>query len=189
MDTKYTYDARPYNAQDQDKHMINRGGLVPAYKYKQPRVIWLNSAYRTSDISSGNTFYEISWDINQFQLYNLTKLKVLSYISNEASAKPIIIKIKDVLYDAQSTYNSDREGFATLYVNHTGVASQHYNDYLSMVLMPQQISRITLTLNNSFNAKNSGFTINTGTGAGHFVIGLMFEDLDLVADNTISPYL
>lgn len=105
----------PYNFQDQNKNpYINRQGLLPSYQYKKTRVIHLNTAFATTNVSTGNTYYEFSWDLPQFQIYNNSKLRVISYISNESSAKLIVIKIKDLLIDNNSTYNSDKEAFPTL---------------------------------------------------------------------------
>lgn len=142
--------------------------------YKQPKVIWLNSAFATSSVSSGTTFYSFSFDLNPFQLTNIANLKVISYISDESSAKPIIIKIDGFLYDANSTWNSDKEAYPTLYVNHTGVASQMPNNQFVMTLSPQQVTRLTLYLSNSFSARNAGFTISGGKG--NFIIGLLIEE-------------
>lgn len=142
--------------------------------YKQPKVIWLNSAFATSSVSSGNTFYSFTFNLNPFQLTNIANLKVISYVSDESSAKPIIIKIDGFLYDANSTWNSDNEAYPTLYVNHTGVASQMPNNQFVMTLSPQQVTRLTLYLSNSFTTRNAGFTI-TG-GKGNFIIGLLIEE-------------
>lgn len=188
VDTKYTYQSVAYNAHDQDrdpKH--NRQGLLPSYRYKQSRVVWLNSAFASSNNSSGTTYYSFTFDLPPFQLFNQTSLKVVSYISNESSAKPIIIKIDGLLYDANSTYNSDKESYPTLYINHTGVESQHYNTQFAMTLLPQQVTRLTLYLSNSFSTRNAGFTISGG-GAGNFIIGLLFEEDDLELDNGVSAY-
>lgn len=148
--------------------------------YKQPKVIWLNSSFATSSVSSGNTYYSFTFDLNPFQLTNIANLKVISYISNESSAKPIIIKVDGFLYDANSTWNSDKEAYPTLYVNHTGVASQMPNNQFVMTLLPQQVTRLTLYLSDNFQKKNNGFTI-TGEAVnfnqkGHFVIGLLIEE-------------
>lgn len=177
-----------YNQQDQcSKYENNYGGLKPSYRYKQSKIIWLNSAFASSSNSNGTTYFSFTFEIPPFQLYNQTSLKVVSYISNESSAKPIIIKIDGLNYDVNSTWNSDKEAFPTLYVNHTGVESQHYNNQFAMSLLPQQVSRITLYLSNSFSARNAGFTISGG-GAGNFIIGLLFEDSDLQIDDASSPY-
>ena len=153
---------------------------------KKTRVIWLNTAFATSSVSSGNTYYEFSFDITPFQLYNQTNLKVVSYISNESNAKPIVIKVKNLDYDANSTYNSDREAFPTLYITHTAVASQLNNNQFSLTLVPQLISNITITLSNTFTTRNAGFTISSNNG--HFVMALLFEDDDLQIDDAVSPY-
>lgn len=189
IDTKYTYNSVPYNSQDQDKHPYNnRQALLPSYKYKQPRMLWLHSAFNSSQVSNGNTVFEITWEVPMFQIYNQTSVKVVAYITNEASAKPIIIKIKDLNVDLNSTYSSDRDGFPIIYANHTGVASQQYNHQFVLALLPQQINKITVMLNSSMTIKNQGFTINAGTGAGHFILGLLFEDQDLILDNAVHQY-
>lgn len=186
-DTPYTYQPLPYNIQDKNPS-VNRGGLKPSYRYKDTKIVWLNSAFNSSQVNNGNTHYEHSWDLPPFQLYNRTKLTVVSYTSNESSAKPIIMKVKDLVYDADSTYNSDKEGTPTLFVAHTAVASQLNDNQFSLILLPQLVSRITIALSNSFTVRNNGFTINNSTGAGHYIIGLLFEDEDLVADDASSMY-
>lgn len=179
----------PYNYQDEFKNPYNNyGGVKPSYRYKSSRIIWLNSAFNSSQNNSGNTHYEHSWDIPPFQLYNRTKLTVVSYTSNESTAKPIIMKLKDLTYDTDSTYNSDKEGFPTLFVTHTAVASQLNDNQFSLILLPQLVSRITIALSNSFSTRNNGFTINNSTGAGHYIIGLLFEDADLILDDASSIY-
>lgn len=178
-----------YNYPDLNKSVPNRDSSFPSYRYKQSRIIWLNSAFTTSSITSGNTHFEHSWDVNPFQLFNRTKLSVVSYTSNESSAKPIIMKIKDLVFDADSTYNSDKEGFPTLFVAHTGVASQLNDNQFSLILLPQMINRITILLNNSFTQRSNGFTISSGNnGAGNYIIGLLFEDADLVIDDVSSIF-
>lgn len=177
----------PYNYQDQYKTpYINRDGVQPSYQYKKTRLIHLNTGFATTNVSNGNTYYEFSWDIPQFQLYNNSKLKVVSYVSNESSAKLIVIKIKDLLVDNNSTYNSDKEAYPTLFINHTGVASQMPNSQFCLTLLPQVINRITITLSNSLIARNAGFSITTNNG--HFIISLLIEDDDLIKDDTVSQY-
>lgn len=186
-DTYLVNNPLPYNIIDKNPS-VNRQGLMPSYIYKKSRVIWLNSAYTSSRINNGNTYYEMSWDIPCFQLYNQTKLKVISYISNENNAKIIIIKLKDLLYDNNSTYNSDKEAYPTLFVAHTGVAGMLDNSEFSLTLLPQLITSISITLSNSLSSRNAGFTINSEDKKGHFILGLLFEDDDLIADNAVSPY-
>jgi len=178
----------PYNFQDQNKHPYNnRQGLQPSYQYKKTRILWLNSAFASSNNSDGNTYYNFTFNIPPFQLYNQTKLKVISYTSNESSAKIIVIKIDGLLYDANSTYNSDKDAYPTLFVSHTGVASQLNNNQMSLALLPQQVSNITIHLSNSLSSRNAGFTISGG-GAGNFILGLLFEDDELVLDDAVSQY-
>lgn len=98
------------------------------------------------------------------------------------------MKLKDLNYDADSTYNSDKEGFPTLFVAHTGVASQLNDNQFSLILLPQLVSRISIALSNNFSTRNAGFTITAGNGNGNYIIGLLFEDADLIPDDASSMY-
>lgn len=180
-----SYNPLPYNIQDKNPS-ANRQGLTPSYQYKKSRIIWLNTATATSSVSTGNTYYEFSFDIPQFYLYNQTKLKVVSYTTNDNNAKIIVIKLKNLAYDANSTYNSDKEAFPTLFVAHTGVAGMLLNNQYSLTLTPQLITNITFSLSNTLTARNAGYTISANSG--HFIIGLLFEDEDLVSDDITSIY-
>ena len=91
-----------------------------------------------------------------------------------------------MLIDNNSTYNSDKEAFPTLFINHTGVASQMPNNGFCLTLLPQVINRISITLWNSLAARNAGFSISSNNG--HFVISLLIEDDDLIADDSVSQY-
>jgi len=192
IDTKYTYQPLPYNIADKNIYN-NRNGLLPSYQYKKKRIIWLNSFYATSSVNNGASsgaciFYEFSFDIPPFQLYNRTNVKVISYTANENTAKPMYLKIKNLLYDADSTYCSDKEGFPMLYVSHIGANGMLPNNDYSLTLTPQLINNITIKVNDSFINRDTGFSINVTSGVGHFILGLLFEDDDLIADNTISQY-
>ena len=95
-DTRTVYNPLPFNIQDKNPY-INRQGLLPSYQYKKRKTIWLNTAYATTTVNDGGTtYYEFSWDMPQFQLYNQTKLIVASYVSNENTAKPMYIKLKNL---------------------------------------------------------------------------------------------
>jgi len=178
----------PYPDNIQDKNNYNNYGAVkPSYQYKKKKVIWLNTAYATSSVSSGTTYYEFSFDIPAFQLYNQTNLKVISFISNEHTAKVLNIKIKNLLFDASSTYCSDKEAYPLIYTSHSGANGMLQNNLISLVLVPQLINNITIKINDSFTSRDTGFTISEA-GSGHFIIGLLFEDDDLVLDNAVSQY-
>lgn len=192
IDTKYTYNPLPYNIADKNNNN-NRNGLLPSYQYKKKRIIWLNSFYATSSINDGATsgaciHYEFSFDIPPFQLYNRTNLKVVSFISNENTARPFYLKIKNLLYDAGTTYCTDKEAFPLLYVSHLGATGMLPNNEYSLSLTPQLINNITVKINDSFISRDTGFSINVTSGAGHFILGLLFEDDDLILDNTVSQY-
>ena len=187
IDTKYVYNPLPYNIVDKND-INNRQGLVPSYQYKKNRLIWLNTAFATSSVNNGGTtYYEFSFDIPSFQLYNNTKLKVISFTANENSAKPLIVKIKNIMFDNSSSWCSDKEGFPILYVSHAGANGFLNNNIQSLILVPQLINNITIKVNDSFTTRDNGFSISA-QGVGHFIIGLLFEDEDLILDNTTSPY-
>ena len=186
-DTRTVYNPLPYNIQDKNPY-INRQGLLPSYQYKKRKTIWLNTAYCTSSVNNGGTtYYEFSWDMPQFQLYNQTKLIVSSYISNDHTAKPMCIKLKNLLYDEKSTWSSDKEGYPMLFVEHTGATGMTNNDKVSLTLVPQIITNITIKVTDSFTSRDAGVSIS-GAGVGHFVLCLIFEDEDLVRDDTVSAY-
>lgn len=186
MDTRYTYNPLPYNIIDRND-TNNRQGLLPSYQYKKKRVLWLNTKYATSSISSGTTYYEFSFDVPPFQLYNQTELKVISYTSNENTAKPMYIKIKNLMYDVQSSWCNDKEGFPMLYVSHSGATGMLPNDKISITLTPQLINTIVIKVNDSFIARDTGFSISA-QGVGNFILGLLFEDADLIKDDITSQY-
>lgn len=186
VDTRLTYNPLPYNIVDKNQ-ANNRQGELPSYQYKKKRIIWLNTNYATSSVSSGTTYYEFSFDISPFQLYNQTTLKVVSYCTNDNSSKPAIIKIKNLMYDTNSNYNTDKEGFPTILATHTGATGMLFNNDFCLTLTPQLINNITITTNGSFTARNSGITISGG-GSGHIIIGLLFIDDELVEDNIVSIY-
>ena len=187
MDTKYNYQPLPYNIQDKNPYN-NYNGTNPSYQYKKTRIVWLNTAYATSSVNNGGTtYYEFSFDIPPFQLYNRTNLKVINFVANENTAKPCYIKLKNLMYDGDSTYCSDKEAFPMLYVSHAGSNGFLNNSYYSLALTPQLINNITIKVNDSFTSRDTGFTISS-QGVGHFIIGLLFEDSDLIADNITSQY-
>jgi len=187
FDTPFTYNPLPYNIVDKN-NANNRQGLIPLYQYKKKRVLWLNTNYASSSVNNGGTtYYEFSFDVPPFQLYNQTKLSVISFTSNENTAKPLFIKVKNLNYDVGSTWCSDKEGFPMLLVAHFGAIGMLQNNINSLTLVPQLINNITLKINDSFIARDTGFTISA-QGVGHLIIGLLFEDEDLVSDNIVSQY-
>jgi len=186
FDTRYTYNPLPYNIADKND-TNNRQGVIPSFQYKKKRVFWLNTAYATSSVKTGTTYFEFSFDIPPFQLYNQTQLSVVSYTANENTAKPLYIKIKNLNYDTSSTWCSDKEGFPMLYVSHSGATGMLSNNINSFTLVPQFINSIVIKINDSFISRDTGFQISS-QGVGHFIIGILFEDADLVADNIVSQY-
>lgn len=186
IDSKYTYNPLPYNILDKANN-TNLNGVNPSYQYRKKRVLWLNTKYATSSINSGTTYYEFSFDVPQFQLYNQTELKVISFTANQNTATPMFIKIKNLMYDTQSSWCNDMEGFPMLYVSHIGSTGMLSNDKISVTLVPQTINNITIKVNDSFIQRDTGYSISGG-GAGNFIIGLLFENADFVADNIVSQY-
>jgi len=192
FDTKYTYQPLPYNILDKS-NFNNRSGILPSYQYKKRRVIWLNTFYATSSVNNGATsgaciFYEFSFDIPPFQLYNKTKLKVISFTENENSSQPMYIKVKNLMYEPDCYWCSDKESFPLLHVSHVGATGMLANNDYSLTLTPQLINNITIKVNDSFINRNTGFSINVTNGTGHFIIGLLFEDDDMIQDNVVSQY-
>lgn len=179
--------AMPYNIIDKND-ANNRQGIMPSYQYKKRRIIWLNTYYATTRTpETGTTYNELSFDIPSFQLYNQTKLSVISHTSNEDAAKPLIIKIKNLLFDTQSTYSNDKEAYPIIYINHLKAVGMLQNDKISLTLLPQLINNITIKLNDNFLLRDNGFTISA-LGLGHFILGLLFEDDELISDNIVSQY-
>jgi hypothetical protein len=187
FDTKYTYNPLPYNIADKN-NANNRNGDLPSFQYKKRRILWLNTAYATSNVNNGGTiYYEFSFDIPPFQVYNMTKLTIISVTSNENTVHPLYIKLKNLNYDVGSTFCSDKEAFPMLFVAHFGANGMMNNNIYSLTLLPQLINNITLKINDSFTNRDTGFSISS-SGAGHLLIALLLENDDLVPDNVVSPY-
>jgi hypothetical protein len=187
FDTQRVYNPLPYNIVDKNDSS-NRQGVLPSFQYKKKRTIWLNTAFATSSVNNGgNTYYEFSFDLPPFQLYNQTTLSVISYTINENNSKPCVIKVKNLHYDASSTWNSDKEGYPTLFTTHTGATGMTFDSKISLTLVPQLVSNITIKITDSFTLRDNGFNIS-GAGAGHFIVCLLFEDDDLIPDNAVSQY-
>jgi hypothetical protein len=74
-----------------------------------------------------------------------------------------------------------------LYVSHIGATGMLSNNINSFTLIPQSINNITLKINDSFIARDTGFNISVA-GVGHFIIGLLFEDEEMIPDNIVSQY-
>lgn len=186
IDTKYTYNALPYNIQDKNTYE-NRQGVKDSYTFKNKRTVWLSSAFATSVVKSSTTYYELSFDLPTIRLYNQTKLRVISYTVNQNNAVPMYMKVKNLQFKGESYYSSDNEAFPFLFVSHVGATGMNFNDSISLTLIPQTINNITIKVNDSFANRDTGYTIAAG-GGGHFIIGLLFEDDDIVLDNAVSPY-
>lgn len=191
IDTKYTYNALPFNVQDQRYNpYANRQGLEPSYVFKKKRTVWLSSAFATTTRNGGSgstTYYEFSFDITPFQLYNQTKLSVISFTVNQNNAQPFYVKITNLQFKNEAYFSSDKEGFPFIYVSHVGATGMLGNDKISLTLPPQSINNITLKVNDSFASRDTGYTISAG-GGGNFIIGLLFEDDDQQLDNAVSQY-
>lgn len=186
IDTKYTYNALPYNIQDKNTYQ-NRQGTKDTYTYKKKRVVWLSSAFATSNTSSGTTYYDFSFDVTPFQLYSQTKLSVISFTINQHATQPLYIKVENLLFKGDNYYSSDKEAYPFLFVSHIGATGNQFNNNISLTLVPQLINNITIKVNDSFSNRDTGYTIAAG-GGGHFIIGLLFEDEDVVLDNAISQF-
>ena len=186
IDTKYTYNALPYNIQDKNNYQ-NRQGTKDTYTYKKKRVVWLSSAFATSNTSSGTTYYDFSFDITPFQLYSQTKLSVISFTINQHATQPLYIKVENLLFRGDNYYSSDKEAYPFLFVGHIGASGNQFNDKISLTLVPQLINNITIKVNDSFTNRDTGYTIAAG-GGGNFIMGLLFEDEEAVLDNAVSEF-
>lgn len=187
IDTKYTYSALPYNMVDKNNYISNRDGLKQTYVYKKKRVIWLSSAYATSVQKADTTYFKFSFDIPQFQLYSQSKLSVISFTVNQHATQPMYIKVENLQFKGDNYYSSDKEAYPFLFVSHIGATGNQFNDKISLTLIPQSINNITIKINTSFSNRDTGYTIAAG-GAGNFILGLLFEDEDVILDNAISQF-
>lgn len=147
------------------------------------KLFWLNTFYRTGAVISGSgagaIYKEVWWDIPPLDIKKKAVLKVVSFTSNEDSAKPMILKLNNILYDNNTSYSSDGDtSTPTIFVNHLKAVGNVYNQGYNLVIVPQVLNRIHIILNNSFIAKNQGFSINDSSGAGHFILGLLIEDYE-----------
>ena len=116
-------------------------------------MLWLNSQFYSSSSFINSKFYEMTFDIPQITLFKPTKLKVVSYIHQSTSAKQMIIRIKNLLYDGLSSYPLNHP---ILYVANTNVESQLKNSEYSLSLLPQTINSLTLVLDEQFITNFNG---------------------------------
>lgn len=187
FDTRYNFNPLPFNIIDVN-NANNRNGANPSYQFKKNRIVYLNTAFASSSLNNGSTtYYEFSFNINQFTLYNTTRLRVVSFVSNENTAKPLIIKCKNLLIENSTYTSSDNDGNNIIYISHAGATGMLLNNIHSLILQPQTINNITIKIDDSFTTKDTGFTISS-QGVGNFIIGLLFENYDLEPDNAISQY-
>lgn len=185
-DTRTVYHPLPFNIQDKHQY-INRGGNNPSYIYKKRRTVWLSSAFATSTNKVSTTYYNMTFDVSPFTLYNQTKLSVISFTVNQNNAQPFYIKVQNLQIKQDNYYSSDKEGDPFLFVSHVGATGMDFNNKLSVTLIPQTISSITIKLNDSFSSRDTGYSIASG-GGGNFIIGLLFEDDDAIEENAVSMY-
>lgn len=185
IDARFNYNSVPYNIIDKN-NANNRQALQPSYQYKKKKVIWLNTFYASSSINANNIYYEFTFNIPLLQIYENTRLRVISYVSNENNARPLIIKLKNLLVDSNSTYSNDNSD-PILYISHAGATGMLLNNQYVLNLLPQNVDSIIIKVDDSFIEKDKGFNISS-TGIGHFIIGLLFENDDMIIDNTASTY-
>lgn len=129
----------------------NRNGNKPSYQYKKNKLFFLNSSFNSDFLLLNGKIYEINFDIRPFQIYKNNSLKVISYTRDHHQSKPIQIKLKDLIFDFRGNYNTDKEGNPIIYSSHTGVECMLNNNYNSLTLLPQQITKFNLRVDDNFN--------------------------------------
>lgn len=148
------------------------------------KLFWLNTFYRTGGVITGSgtagaIYKEVWWDIPPLVIKKRANLKIVSFTSNEDAAKPLIIKLNNILYDNNTSYSSDGDtSTPTIFINHIKAIGSVYNQNYNLTIVPQVLNRIHIILNNTFIAKSQGFAINDSTGAGHFILGILIEDYE-----------
>lgn len=123
----------------------------PSYLYKKRRILWLNSSFNSGFTLIDNKVYDVFFDLPPFQIYKNSNLKVLTYIRDSNQARPIVIKLKDLNFKRNSVINTDNEYYPVIYSNHTGVEGMTFTNNPSIILIPQQIPRITLRLDDNYS--------------------------------------
>jgi len=144
-----------------DYHIIRLKMI--SYQYKKKRLFFLNSSFNSDFTLIDAKINEINFDISPFQLYKNNSLKVISFIRDHHQSKPIQIKLKDLIYDSRINYNTDKEAFPTIYSSHTGVECMLNNNYNSLTLLPQQITKFNLKVNDNFNQINYNYYFSSLT--------------------------
>lgn len=137
--------------------------------YKKKRIFWFNSDFNDGFTINNNKITDITFNIPPFQLYNNNNMKVIIYIRNDANVQPIVIKLKEPYCDNRLITNTDKEGNAIIYVNHTGVEGMT-SMRPNFLLIPQQIPRFVFRLDDNFNQLDSGFYFSSITNGSFFQV-------------------
>lgn len=142
----------------------NQNGMQLSFKHLNKRSLWFNSDFN-SDFSivdglGGVKIYDMTFDVNPFEIYKFNRLKVFTYIRDTHQSRPIQIKLKTPLSQSRDVINSDKESYPIIYNNHTGARGMSYNDQYSLTLTPQQIRSFTFRLDDNISQfdYNSYFT-------------------------------
>lgn len=139
--------------------------------YKKKRIFWLNSNF-CDDLNIANgRLVELIFNVSPFQLYKNANLKVISYIRDSENARLFNIKLEEPFLLSDNCFNSDKDGYPTIYNAHTGVEGMT-TDFFSFELIPQQIIRFVISINDRFNNR-LGFLLSESasrTTTGSFIL-------------------
>ena len=121
-----------------------------SYTYKKKRIFWFNSAFNDDFTVINGKIDDITFNVPQFQTYKNNNLKLLTFVREDANAKPIIIKLKEPYLASGSVINTDKENYPIIYANHTGVEAMT-SKANNFDLTPQQIPKFVFKFDDTIN--------------------------------------
>ena len=120
-----------------------------SYTYKKKRIFWFNSAFNDDFTLINGKIDDITFNVPPFQTYKNNNLKLLTFVREDANAKPIIIKLKEPYLASRSVINTDKENYPIIYANHTGVEGMTSKGN-NFDLTPQQIPKFVFKFDENF---------------------------------------
>lgn len=130
--------------------------------------------------------FNYSWEIPPIEINDLGKLSVVHLLGTGATATtPYTFRIRDLFYDNTNTYMSDYGDPIIMLTQQTNVACYGSvgNTIYNVVLSPQVIRRILITVDDSFSTKGAGVL-----NAFNFIIVLEIEEFDVALTRIDNPY-